>query len=152
MAALDFASNHLALEPVLIAHLRASVPTLHEVGGPAEFDRILLDIDEANPAVYPVAYCRYAGPDAGQPVGSGHAARRVDQVWHVFIIAQTDLSAVDTTHAHPGEVLADVLSAMKTFRPDGVIRVAEVPPGNDAVIYGVGEVFFTLAYQFTFQL
>ena len=140
---INLATNHLALEPILIARL-ATVTGLSETGGAFEYEAMRRT---GKPA--PAAYVLYGGTATVSTPNGGHQVPRIiDQVWSIALVCKP-APAVDGSSLHAaGALLAATMAAFEGYKPAGLIDPLEDVSTDDApVIYANGLVLFILNYR-----
>ena len=136
--------NHLALEPLLIARIKAAVPGFRAVLGMAD----LASMQEAGQTT-PAAHVIYQG-DA-YPPGAGSSTRLVEQTWLVVVAVRNVRDTVGGSAAREeaGVLISQVLTALSGWRcaPEEKPLTLVTPPRPG---FNAGYAYFPLAFKFSF--
>lgn len=131
MAAIDLATNHLAMESPLLARVK-SVQGLAQAGGAYEFDSLLREGGDL-----PAAFVLYAGDEAGDVPGE------FVQAWQVVLVAKPRLGDGDTSLDALGKLVSKLIEALfgSAWQPaDNAQPPVRVFDSTEPVIYADGQV------------
>lgn len=113
------AENWLALEPLLVARLKAEVPELRAVYLAADIAALDVQQDPRDAAT-PAAHVMYLGDQVGAgsaaSAGSGEV-QMVDQVWCVALVVRNARGA-EAVRADMGPLLSRVIKSLAGWAPD----------------------------------
>jgi len=138
------AADFLALEPLLVARLRAALPASVAVLTAADLGAVA-EGTQPTPAVH-VLYRGYAPARAGETAAMWEA---LDQYWLTVVAVRNASSVVtgDAARADAGPLMAAVIAALGGYVPDlygfKSLRLAEAPEAG----YRAGFGYFPLGWR-----
>lgn len=140
------AEDHLALEPLLIARLKAEVPGFRDVLCAADLASIQ-ESSQSTPAAHVVL-----DSDGFPDTESGKKMTRIEQVWVVMVTVRNvrDTLGGADTRKDAGPLIKAVHKALSGWHPSPedkpLVRVK--PPYKSGFNAGFG--YFPMAFRFTF--
>lgn len=139
-------ANYLAVEPLLIARLKAQLGNaVEQVGGVAEFEAAL---DADGP--YPAAYVLYAGDRRLDNSGGTGRLLRPIQLWQVGLRTQPMIDPDNgrTSMVQTGTLMSLVIDALAGWRPAPEFQVLKrVQDRGQSVFYASGTALVVLDFE-----
>jgi len=147
---MNLPTNYLALEPLLLARILATLGldsaggALAGIGGVAEFEAAL-----ENDGPYPSAFVLYDGEQVAQ---SGHSGRRmlVTQLWQVCLLTRPTITAATgaASLAASGTLLSSLIDALSGWTPAGGYQAMKrIQARGQSVVYANGLAMFVLDFE-----
>lgn len=138
MASLDLATNHLALEPVLLAKMK-TVSGLAQTGGAYEFDTLLRQGGEL-----PAAFALYGGDEETGIAGE------FAQLWQVVIVAKPKLDEDSSSLSTLGRLISKFIEVLfgASWKPADNAQVpVRLYDSTEPVIYADGQVHVPISMR-----